>query len=564
MPNNGDANPSTDSIGVQTRRNWWHKAKDFIIRNCWMYDLGDNARLNLSESYIYAGVVVVIQRMERLISSTSHVEQGGTQGLSDDIGPGCEEPPVTLGQLRTPASTPGDPGGAFKSDAITKYTNPDVPIPSNSSASDQFTAFYLITPHIYSLEMMIHGAGYPLHIPTPSKSRSLQAAYRKKGVRVGDVGVITANGAFDFLFNACKPDDPSDAGVNPAILPDGFELLDKPFIMAHDKFDAGICLHSTHDIYESVSRPTAFQCSTKGAILALPTGATVYEARNTLHFQMHAARHAVSWYKYALNEGGRDISNGSLYFVTECTKTKNWGIAVFYASTEANNDQRAIFDKESCRWEYRGKVDAKVGPKPTDIILSDDEEPNQCVFLRGFKIMLRSDIWDKLSAVGVTCQDGESSSLPSTRTTTHSPGHEMSGSGSDSFGRSASDDCNTSESSNNEGLQAFQLTQTEVLQAIPTKVADAFGKPHSRLGQVILEEKFKETVPLHPSDPINVMLLHMKPEAMVALVHDDVCKKSSLLEDFMEDPINPNIDGLLEIVRWSYKPAIYQHGNGTY
>lgn len=41
-------------------------------------------------------------------------------------------------------------------------------------------------------------------------------------------------------------------------------------------------------------------------------------------------------------------------------------------------------------------------------------------------------------------------------------------------------------------------------------------------------------------------------------------KKLSLLEDFMEDPINPNVSGLLENVKQSYKVAIDQHGNEIY
>jgi hypothetical protein len=91
--------------------------------------------------------------------------------------------------------------------------------------------------------MMTHGAGYPLYMPTPYKG--LPAAYRKKGIRIGDVGVITPNGAFDFLFNACQHDNQSDAGVNPATLPDGFELL-KAVVRVNDQFDHGECLPSDH------------------------------------------------------------------------------------------------------------------------------------------------------------------------------------------------------------------------------------------------------------------------------------------------------------------------------
>ena len=91
--------------------------------------------------------------------------------------------------------------------------------------------------HIYSLEMLILEAGYPLYMPTPSGG--LPAAYLRGGVRIGDVGLVTANGAFDFLFNTCQH------GVNPPILPDGFQLL-RPIIRVNGKFDPGICLTSNH------------------------------------------------------------------------------------------------------------------------------------------------------------------------------------------------------------------------------------------------------------------------------------------------------------------------------
>ena len=59
--------------------------------------------------------------------------------------------------------------------------------------------------------------------------------YQKQGIRIGDVGTITANGAFDFLFNACEHNDPPGVAVNPTKLPDGFELL-KPVIRTGDTF----------------------------------------------------------------------------------------------------------------------------------------------------------------------------------------------------------------------------------------------------------------------------------------------------------------------------------------
>ena len=86
--------------------------------------------------------------------------------------------------------------------------------------------------------MLTHRAGYPIYMPTPCFE--LPIAYRKRGIRIGDVGTLTAEGAFDFLFNVCQ----SDAG-NPIELPDEFKLL-KPSIRSYHKFVPETCLTSDH------------------------------------------------------------------------------------------------------------------------------------------------------------------------------------------------------------------------------------------------------------------------------------------------------------------------------
>ena len=86
--------------------------------------------------------------------------------------------------------------------------------------------------------MLTHGAGYPLYMPAPSIG--LPPTYREKGIRVGDVGVITANGAFEFLFNVCH-----DEGIDATIFPDGFEPLMSD-IRTNPKFSPDTYLPSDH------------------------------------------------------------------------------------------------------------------------------------------------------------------------------------------------------------------------------------------------------------------------------------------------------------------------------
>ena len=76
---------------------------------------------------------------------------------------------------------------------------------------------------IYDHHLWLKGRGFPLWIPEPNKR--LPLAYRKKGINIGDVGVITPSGAFFYLFNICVP---GDHPINARSLPEGFAPIDSP------------------------------------------------------------------------------------------------------------------------------------------------------------------------------------------------------------------------------------------------------------------------------------------------------------------------------------------------
>jgi hypothetical protein len=235
----------------------------------------------------------------------------------------------------------------------------------------------------------------------------------------------------------------------------------------------GISFFQRHSL--NIHRSITFRCSEdSGAVLSLPKGAIVYEEENRCNFQTYAARHAVSWYEYMLN-AGMDVSNGSLYFVTECTKSTDWGIAVFYAQSMPYDHLQFIFDQESYQWRRRGgKVEARVGSKSTDNFDSDTEEPNQCVFLRGYKIMLRQDVWDQLTgAIVVTSEEAQSSSSI-TRTISNASSHGTSSNQFDSCHQSSSHNPGMPGPSHYTRLQAYtQAPQDDPMRAarnIPSRV----------------------------------------------------------------------------------------------
>jgi len=85
--------------------------------------------------------------------------------------------------------------------------------------------------------------GFALYVPQPN--RRLPIPYRRTGIRIGDVGIITPDGGFSFLFNICVPhDDP----INPRILPEDFSPLQPELtdvdVVEFSRFSSGSYLAS--------------------------------------------------------------------------------------------------------------------------------------------------------------------------------------------------------------------------------------------------------------------------------------------------------------------------------
>ena len=74
---------------------------------------------------------------------------------------------------------------------------------------------------IYEHHMYLEAHGFPLWIPQPDES--LDPTYQPQGVSIGEVGIFTPDGGFDFLFNVCLP---AGHPSNPEALPQGFVPLE--------------------------------------------------------------------------------------------------------------------------------------------------------------------------------------------------------------------------------------------------------------------------------------------------------------------------------------------------
>lgn len=104
---------------------------------------------------------------------------------------------------------------------------------SNSDSARSSTTDQTSTPReaqeVYVDIMITKKRGFPLWIPSPNTS--LPPEYRHSGVSIGDVGVLTPDGGFDFIFNVFdNASDPINANSG---LTDTFSPL-RPPLQLHE------------------------------------------------------------------------------------------------------------------------------------------------------------------------------------------------------------------------------------------------------------------------------------------------------------------------------------------
>lgn len=134
--------------------------------------------------------------------------------------------------------------------------------------------------------------------------------------------------------------------------------------------------------------------SSEGAILTLPEGAASLDLYNIAEFRRYIMENAISWYEFVNTTLGREAPNGSLYLVTGCDKSTTWGVTSISCTsgTDALSlkfTAAQLIEAGATRdhsWETFCPATVRTGPQPSQ----DQELPqNQCIFLRGFKVMVR-------------------------------------------------------------------------------------------------------------------------------------------------------------------------------
>ena len=322
---------------------------------------------------------------------------------------------------------------------------------------------------MYERHLKLKGRGFPLWIPQPNIR--LPIPYRAKGVCIGDVGIVTAFGGFDFLFNICRTrDDP----INPEELPDNFAPIYPPLnptdVCEFREFSSGSYLASSSIVESRTGEQTpcvypsfllfvllmlhyrglTFESSaSEGAILTMPDGAFQEELGNLSKFRDYVAVHAASWYKFVNGPRGREAQNGDVRVVVGCDKSTSWGMATF---ANASSAQRSNFrlkfrplaavqgQRESQHntgttyaWEHSGVAEVRVGPE-----LGENDElgetptcqlRNQCLFMRTLSVTLSDSAWAE-AFPGTVSTINEEGSQPEYRSQYLSPNPKTIGSSS--------------------------------------------------------------------------------------------------------------------------------------
>ncbi|KAL0567788.1 SCF ubiquitin ligase complex subunit cdc4 [Marasmius crinis-equi] len=260
---------------------------------------------------------------------------------------------------------------------------------------------------IYASALCSLGFGYPLWIPEPNNA--LPDDYKKKGVRTGDVGVLTDDGGFDFVFNACvSATDP----INVNGVPESFQPLVRNPKQRREilrKHGGGLPILSLGaetkriDFQVSAGVPTqagfigggggfkiAFGGET-GAVVIPSNGADGEDCQDVGVFLEYALIHAAEWYQFVNSTLRRDVRNGDLYFITGYDKTDCWENAV------VKNESQ----EQACELTFSvGPADGRLRLSHSSMqtafssrsSMEDNIDKNQTLFLRGYRVCIRRGI----------------------------------------------------------------------------------------------------------------------------------------------------------------------------
>ncbi|KAL0059197.1 hypothetical protein AAF712_014091 [Marasmius tenuissimus] len=351
-----------------------------------------------------------------------------------------------------------------------------------------------------------------------------QCEYRTSGIRVGDVGLVTADGCFDFLFNVCVPDNDPINQYNR--VPQGFEPLawDGKCWRGEKRFppQEPICSKNSKqlnlDIEANVSMfglpiggggGIGVMFSQEAGAVVMPgvDGADRTDASNKAIFLEYAFRNGESWYRFVNGELGREADNGELYLITGFDKTNSWENAVIYNRSSTNSFSLA-FTTGGLGAEGRLRLSKTTseGASLSHRYSSDESLYNQSLFIRGFRISVRQGVrsrWGTKVKVASTYKSPQSEALDSLP-------------GGPPFGGLA----NRSWSDTTTGDNSVS-PHDDALSTSDSSDSGSEGWSIESITSIEEDDFIPDYKVYHPLVAINDYILESRHDATVAITHDD-------------------------------------------
>ncbi|KAF5312961.1 hypothetical protein D9619_002342 [Psilocybe cf. subviscida] len=296
---------------------------------------------------------------------------------------------------------------------------------------------------VYEDIMITKNHGFPLWIPTPNTF--LPPDYRYSGVSIGDVGVITPEGAFDFFFNIFA--DASDPIHANSRLPDIFSPLRPPLrdyeIQRFKENMAGTVVgddsfRRTDDVEDS-SKVILTTSASEAAVLMMPEDVYVVKIRNQERLRKYVSAHLTTWYTFVRQTLGHDIGNGDLRVVYGCRKSTAFGIAAISTAKTPAETRLTFCESESWarqsgykyRWSQVGSAHVKAGPEYRESIelmhptygTTRTLPENLCLFISTVDAKLSEEAWKSVLSLPILAVDTMRSELSPSSSLNQGFGH---------------------------------------------------------------------------------------------------------------------------------------------
>ncbi|KAF8835575.1 hypothetical protein BDN67DRAFT_1072350 [Paxillus ammoniavirescens] len=406
--------------------------------------------------------------------------------------------------------------------------------------------------------------GYPLWHPEPDSN--LPEACLTEGLRIGDVGIVTADGSFDLLFNICSPrDHPLHqlCGVPETFkqvhLP-VYEFRDFPFTDSPGRAISTQSINQRNITAEvsggdstvaraSVGLNLEFSSSSaEGAILVLPEGAGKRDFAHLTILREEAQKNGESWHHFAHINRGRTAGD-DLYLITGHHKASSWSVAAFSDAGGSTGLSATFSAGQVVRgniamaysWQVTNPVHWRVGPEQGH----NTHKRNQATSIRGFRIALKQRPFAFFSKrVDVSVQH---------------TGTKSSGSGVSPAPASLSGSGTQGSVESHQSLHG--ASDRGRMKMLPHQLPnDSGANENTDLYNISVQPSPSPSKAYHPSDAINRFLLDSEPRANIAVTHD-----SQWMHVFHQDfpPIGDSEDDLIERIRCCFQVEYDSIGGGS-